>query len=156
MTFILGKPEAICDTRNNSPEDIENNVLNMDIELPVVEIVKPGPASDWTLDNESIKHKTVEALGISEGFLRGEATYESSTDSQIIVSPRLEQSIRDARVSIEKRMIRFLHKNSKPKAVRGGAILPANGMKFRSLRLARLWWKQLPMPTIKWSKPNGG
>jgi hypothetical protein len=150
--------EVICDETNNSPEDIENNMLNVDTTLPAGWFVVPPeampPKSDYEGDQPSRGWKIVEsldwasilersdamkkALGISPEFLARDVPVET----RITMAPKYAKRLAAVKKEVEATMRRLVKNQLKPKAVRGGAVLRCSLKKFRSLRLARVWWKQ--------------
>jgi hypothetical protein len=131
--------EVICDERNNTPKDIENNMLNVDI-VPPAGWVKP--TTGWvTLDEaqaQQMQAYMCKQMGISPEFL----TEDVPVETRITMAPKYSPRVAAIKKEVEATMRRLVKKQLKPKAVRGGAVLRYSLKKFRSLRLARVWWKQ--------------
>jgi hypothetical protein len=136
--------QVICDETNNGPDAVANGDIHLDIVLR-------GP-DGWGALHDEIDAAKAKALGISPEFLRNDFPINTG----VVASPAFAQAVRVARANVQKKVDRLMRRMSKPKAIRGGAKLPYSEQKFRSLREARLWWKQMPKPTIEWFKNHVG
>lgn len=85
-------------------------------------------------DIARLTKQKMEAMGISEEFLMGETTHSSFFDPE----PRITVSPRHNAV-FHRVLKRIMRPNVFCKAVPGGAV--AAGKRFRSLRLARVFYK---------------
>uniref|UniRef100_A0AB39CEA0 Uncharacterized protein n=1 Tax=Pseudomonas phage HRDY3 TaxID=3236930 RepID=A0AB39CEA0_9VIRU len=140
--------EVICDHTNNTQEDIDNNVLNLDIvgHLPLAgwkaaeEIVMPEMKPGWDIPHDR-SWFTVEEADALKAKMMGLSPEFLSAGGMYVVVPSYAAALQRVNERLTKSLHRVRCDYLKPIAVRGGALLRHNKMKFRSLRVARLWWK---------------